>query len=70
MLVITTTESLCVCQLEEFNLPLKRNQTYVMKYFMQYRAEVAYVIDQPKEQRYKVLFIKTTNSDHFPVYDG
>ena len=23
-----------------------------MKYFMQYRTEVAYVIDQPKEQRY------------------
>ena len=38
-------------KVEEINLPLKRNQIYVMKYFMQYRAEVAYVIDQPKETR-------------------
>ena len=33
-------------KVEELNLPLKRNQGYVMKYFMQYRSEVAYVIDQ------------------------
>ena len=43
---------LCVCQVEELNLPLKRNQAYVMKYFMQCRTEVAYVIDQPKDRRY------------------
>ena len=30
---------------------LKRNQAYVMKSFMQYRAEVAQVIDQPLEGR-------------------
>ena len=28
---------------------------YVMKYFMQYRSEVAYVIDQPVEHRTKLL---------------
>ena len=40
---------------EELNLPLKRNQGYVMKYFMQYRADVAGVIDQPPEERNKLL---------------
>ena len=40
-----------VVKVEELNLPLKRNQAYVMKYFMQYRSEVAHVIDQPVEAR-------------------
>ena len=40
-----------IVKVEELNLPLKRNQGYVMKYFMQYRSEVAYVIDQPPEKR-------------------
>ncbi|KAI0213921.1 Inositol 1,4,5-trisphosphate receptor type 3, partial [Lamellibrachia satsuma] len=44
-----------IVKVEELNLPLKRNQAYVMKYFMQYRTEVAYVIDQPKEQRLALL---------------
>ncbi len=26
-----------IVKVEELNLPLKRNQSYVMKYFMQYR---------------------------------
>ena len=38
-------------QVEELNLPLKRNQNYVMKYFMQYRSDVAQVIDQPPDKR-------------------
>ena len=38
-------------KVEELNLPLKRNQGYVMKYFMQYRGEVAYVIDQEPGKR-------------------
>ncbi len=29
-----------IVKVEELNLPLKRNQGYVMKYFMQYRSEV------------------------------
>ncbi|XP_064638655.1 inositol 1,4,5-trisphosphate receptor type 3-like isoform X2 [Lineus longissimus] len=44
-----------VVKVEELDLPLKRNQGYVMKYFMQYRAEVAGVIDQPSDARNKIL---------------
>jgi inositol 1,4,5-triphosphate receptor type 1 len=40
-----------IVKVEELNLPLKRNQGYVMKYFMQLRDKVAYVIDQPTESR-------------------
>ncbi len=40
-----------IVKVEELDLPLKRNQTYVMTYFMQYRTEIAYVIDQSKEER-------------------
>ena len=40
-----------IVKVEELNLPLKRNQGYVMKYFMQLRDKVAYVIDQPAEDR-------------------
>jgi inositol 1,4,5-triphosphate receptor type 1 len=40
-----------VVKVEELNLPLKRNQAYIMKYFMQYRNEVAFVIDQSAEKR-------------------
>lgn len=42
-------------KVEELDLPLKRNQAYVMKYFMQYRNEIAYVIDQPSQKRINLL---------------
>lgn len=41
-----------VVKVEELNLPLKRNQGYVMGYFMQYRTEVAYIIDRDSTARY------------------
>lgn len=44
-----------VVKVEELNLPLKRNQSYVMKYFMQYRSDIAYVVDQSPENRKKLL---------------
>ncbi|XP_077987360.1 inositol 1,4,5-trisphosphate-gated calcium channel ITPR1-like [Glandiceps talaboti] len=52
-----------VVKVEELNLPVKRNQSYVMKFFMQYRAEVAYIIDQPPEQREKVLMAADGDKD-------
>ena len=40
-----------IVKVEELDLPLKRNQSYVMTYFMQYRAEIAGIIDQPEQER-------------------
>lgn len=40
-----------IVKVEELDLPLKRNQGFVMNYFMQYRAEVAFVIDQDEAAR-------------------
>ena len=40
-----------VVKVEELDLPLKRNQSFVMTYFMQYRADIATVIDRPEQER-------------------
>ena len=40
-----------VVKVEELDLPLKRNQGFVMTYFMQFRSEVAFVIDQDEKSR-------------------
>ncbi len=40
-----------IVKVEEINLPLKRNQGYVMKSFMEYRTAVAFVLDQPAADR-------------------
>ena len=40
-----------IVKIEELNLPLKRNQGYVMKYVMQNYAKVAYVMDYDKEEK-------------------
>ena len=40
-----------VVKVEELDLPIKRNQGFVMQYFMQYRNDVAYVIDQNEKTR-------------------
>ncbi|KAL3848186.1 hypothetical protein ACJMK2_019060 [Sinanodonta woodiana] len=45
---------------EELGLPLKQNQSFVMTYFMQFRADVAYVIDQDEKAREAIL----TSSNH------
>nr|XP_006825393.1 PREDICTED: inositol 1,4,5-trisphosphate receptor type 1-like [Saccoglossus kowalevskii] len=52
-----------IVKVEELNLPIKRNQSYVMKFFMQYRPEVAYIIDQTPEEREKVLLSDESNPD-------
>lgn len=41
-----------IVKVEELDLPLKRNQGFVMNYFMQYRSEVAFVIDQNESARF------------------
>lgn len=41
-----------IVKVEELDLPLKRNQSFVMQYFMQYRSDIAQVIDQDERTRY------------------
>ena len=43
-----------VVKVEELDLPLKRNQGFVMTYFMQFRSDVAFVIDQDEKARYSL----------------
>lgn len=40
-----------VVKVEELDLPLKRNQSFVMQYFMQFRSDIANVIDQDEAAR-------------------
>ena len=42
-------------QVDGPGLTLKRNQAYVMKYIMQDYQKLAYVLDQPREYREKML---------------
>ncbi|XP_062567417.1 inositol 1,4,5-trisphosphate receptor type 3-like isoform X1 [Saccostrea cucullata] len=44
-----------VVKVEELDLPLKRNQSFVMQYFMQFRTDIAHVIDQDEQARNKIL---------------
>ncbi|KAL8600021.1 hypothetical protein ACOMHN_057790 [Nucella lapillus] len=44
-----------IVKVEELDLPLKRNQGFVMTYFMQYRADIATVIDSPEKERELIL---------------
>ncbi|XP_048744986.2 inositol 1,4,5-trisphosphate receptor type 2-like isoform X4 [Ostrea edulis] len=44
-----------VVKVEELDLPLKRNQSFVMQYFMQFRSDIAQVIDQDEKAREKIL---------------
>lgn len=41
-----------VVKVEELDLPLKRNQSFVMQYFMQFRSDIANVIDQDEAARW------------------
>ena len=41
-----------VVKVEELDLPLKRNQGYVMKAVMTHYNDVAYIMSKPKETRY------------------
>ncbi len=40
-----------IVKIEELDLPLKRNQAYVMKYVMQNYTQVAYVLDTSPQER-------------------
>ncbi|PAA53234.1 hypothetical protein BOX15_Mlig001696g3 [Macrostomum lignano] len=53
-------------KVEELDLPLKRNQAYVMKYFMQQRTDVAECLDQDKEVQQGLLRspTRTPESDY------
>ena len=44
-----------IVKVEGPGLTLKRNQAYVMKYIMQDYQKLAYVLDQPREHREKLL---------------
>lgn len=44
-----------IVKVEGLGLTLKRNQAYVMKYIMQDYNKLAYVLDQPREFREKIL---------------
>ena len=38
-------------QVEGLDIPLKRNQAYVMKFIMRSYSRTAYVFDKPRETR-------------------
>ena len=40
-----------IVKVEELDLPLKRNQSFVMQYFMQFRSDIANVVDQDEDTR-------------------
>ncbi|CAH1798712.1 unnamed protein product [Owenia fusiformis] len=44
-----------IVKVEGLDLTLKRNQGYTMKYVMQYYTKVAYVLDQPRAFRERIL---------------
>jgi len=52
-----------IVKVEDLGLTLKRNQAYVMKYLMQDYAKLAYVFDQPREFREKILTVQM-GKDH------
>jgi hypothetical protein len=48
-----------IVKVEGLGLTLKRNQAYVMKYVMQDYNKLAFVMDQPREMREKILTQQT-----------
>ena len=48
-----------IVKVEGLGLTLKRNQAYVMKYVMQDYNKLAYVMDQPREVRERILTQQT-----------
>ena len=55
-----------VVKVEELDLPLKRNQGYVMKYFMQHRNEIGYSVDQEPEKR-RAILRESAHGKHGPI---
>ena len=51
-----------IVKVEGLGLTLKRNQAYVMKYVMQDYNKVAYVLDQPREFRERILTMRAGKS--------
>ena len=45
-----------VVKVEELDLPLKRNQGYVMKAVMTHYNDVAYIMSESKEKRYVNIY--------------
>ena len=52
-----------IVKVDGLGLTLKRNQAYVMKYIMQDYNKLAYVLDQPRDFREKILTCKA-GQDH------
>ncbi|CAD5116200.1 DgyrCDS5116 [Dimorphilus gyrociliatus] len=48
------------------DIPLKRNQTYIIKYIIRNYSRIAYILDKPREQRETLLTnrIKSPNLDY------
>ncbi|GFR73254.1 inositol 1,4,5-trisphosphate receptor type 3-like [Elysia marginata] len=51
-----------IVKVEELDLPLKRNQGFVMTYFMQFRAEVADIIDDKENKSNRVKILEGSSS--------
>nr|XP_034327562.1 inositol 1,4,5-trisphosphate receptor type 2 isoform X16 [Crassostrea gigas] len=56
-----------VVKVEELDLPLKRNQSFVMQYFMQFRSDIANVIDQDEAAREKILTESGNKQLHYLI---
>ena len=52
-----------IVKVEGLGLTLKRNQAYVMKYIMQDYNKLAYVLDQPRELKERILTLQS-GKDH------
>ena len=46
-----------IVKVEDLDLPLKRNQGYVMKAVMTHYNDVAYIMNEPKEKRFENITV-------------
>ncbi|XP_025079753.1 inositol 1,4,5-trisphosphate receptor type 3-like [Pomacea canaliculata] len=54
-----------VVKVQELQLPVKRNQGLVMTYFLQYRADLAAILDQPPDVRESILTSQDSKQLHY-----
>ncbi|KAH3742154.1 hypothetical protein DPMN_048890 [Dreissena polymorpha] len=58
---------IAIVKVEELDLPLKRNQSFVMTFFMQYRTEVAFLIDKDEKAREAILTSSNSQNLNFLI---
>ncbi|KAH3809582.1 hypothetical protein DPMN_137955 [Dreissena polymorpha] len=58
---------IAIVKVEELDLPLKRNQSFVMTFFMQYRTEVAFLIDKDEKAREAILTSSNSRDLNFLI---